>query len=90
LSAPNRIRRKLSGSIQRCWNSSAAACARSIPFPDAYLLFLIDVIEVEDAQIRIKGNKDSKERSWPAGIELFQVRRSVLSGAQGRVVPRPI
>ncbi len=39
----------------------------STPFRKAYLRSLIDVIEVDDAQIRIKGNKDVLERAVLAG-----------------------
>ena len=35
----------------------------SIPFRKAYLQSLIDVVEVDDAQIRIKGSKDVLERA---------------------------
>ena len=35
----------------------------SIPFRKAYLQPLIDVIEVDDHQIRIKGSKDVLERA---------------------------
>ena len=35
----------------------------SIPFRKAYLRTLIDVIEVDDKQIRIKGSKDELERA---------------------------
>ena len=35
----------------------------SVPFRKAYLQSLIDVIEVDDAQIRIKGSKDVLERA---------------------------
>jgi site-specific DNA recombinase len=35
----------------------------STPFRKAYLRSLIDVIEVDDAQIRIKGSKDVLERA---------------------------
>jgi len=35
----------------------------SIPFRKAYLQSLIDVTEVDDAQIRIKGSKDVLERA---------------------------
>jgi hypothetical protein len=35
----------------------------SIPFRKAYLQSLIDVIEVDDTQIRIRGNKDVLERA---------------------------
>jgi hypothetical protein len=35
----------------------------SMPFRKAYLRLLIDVIEVDDAQIRIKGSKDVLERA---------------------------
>ena len=48
----------------------------SVPFRKAYLQSLIDVIEVDDTQIRIRGSKDVlKEPSWPAGTGLFRVRR---------------
>ena len=39
----------------------------SAPFRKAYLQSLIDVIEVDDAQIRIKGSKDVLERAVLAG-----------------------
>ena len=39
----------------------------STPFRKAYLRSLIDVIEVDDAQIRIKGSKDVLERAVLAG-----------------------
>jgi len=35
----------------------------SIPFRKAYLQSLIEVIEVDDTQIRIKGSKDVLERA---------------------------
>ena len=35
----------------------------STPFRKAYLRSLVDVIEVDDNQIRIKGNKDVLERA---------------------------
>jgi hypothetical protein len=35
----------------------------SVPFRKAYLQSLIDVIEVDDDQIRIKGNKDLLEKA---------------------------
>ena len=35
----------------------------SIPFRKAYLQSLIDVIEADDTQIRIKGSKDVLERA---------------------------
>ena len=35
----------------------------STPFRKAYLRSLIDVIEVDDTQIRIKGSKDVLERA---------------------------
>ncbi|WP_157817337.1 hypothetical protein [Bradyrhizobium sp. SK17] len=54
----------------------------SIPFRQAYLQSLIDAIEVDDTQIRIKGSNDVLERSVLAsGTGLFRVRRSILSGA---------
>jgi hypothetical protein len=37
--------------------------SRSIPFRKAYLQSLIEVIEVDDTQIRIKGSKDVLERA---------------------------
>jgi site-specific DNA recombinase len=39
----------------------------SMPFRKAYLRSLVDVIEVDDAQIRIKGSKDVLERAILAG-----------------------
>jgi site-specific DNA recombinase len=39
----------------------------SVPFRKGYLQSLIDVIEVNDAQIRIKGSKDVLERAVLAG-----------------------
>jgi site-specific DNA recombinase len=39
----------------------------STPFRKAYLRSLVDVIEVDDAQIRIKGSKDVLERAVLAG-----------------------
>jgi hypothetical protein len=38
----------------------------SIPFRKAYLQSLIDVIEVDDNQIHIKGSKDVLESAVPA------------------------
>ena len=38
----------------------------SIPFRKAYLRSLIDVVEVDDRQIRIKGSKDQLERAVPS------------------------
>jgi hypothetical protein len=35
----------------------------SVPFRKAYLRSLIDVVEVDDAQVRIKGSKDVLERA---------------------------
>src|SRR5262249_54102589 len=35
----------------------------SVPFRKAYMRSLIDVIEVDDSQIRIKGSKDVLERA---------------------------
>jgi hypothetical protein len=35
----------------------------STPFRKAYLRSLIDVVEVDDAQVRIKGSKDVLERA---------------------------
>ena len=54
----------------------------SIPFRKAYLRTLIDVIEVDDKQIRIKGSKDELERAVLASRPgPNRVRRSVRSGA---------
>jgi len=39
----------------------------SVPFRKAYLQSLIDVVEVDDTQIRIKGSKDVLERAVLAG-----------------------
>ena len=39
----------------------------SVPFRKAYLQSLIDVVEVDDTQIRIKGSKDVLERAVFAG-----------------------
>lgn len=48
----------------------------SVPFRKAYLQSLVDVIEVDDAQIRIKGAKTcSNARSWPAELGPSRVRR---------------
>lgn len=48
----------------------------SIPFRKTYLQSLIEVTEVDDTLIRIKGSKTcSKERSWPAGMGPIRVRR---------------
>src|SRR6202165_5919877 len=48
----------------------------SIPFRKAYLQSLIDVIEVDDNQIRIKGSKDVLERAVMAS------RNGVIPGSQ--------
>jgi hypothetical protein len=48
----------------------------SIPFRKAYLQSLIDVIEVDDTQIRIKGSKDVLERAVLAS------RNGVVPGSQ--------
>src|SRR5262249_33363931 len=42
----------------------------SVPFRKAYLQSLIDVVEVDDHLIRIKGNKDVLERAVMAGHAL--------------------
>ena len=39
----------------------------SVPFRKAYLQSLIDVVEVDDRQIRIKGSTDVLERAVLAG-----------------------
>ena len=48
----------------------------SIPFRKAYLQSLIDVIEVDDTQIRIKGSKDVLERAVLAS------RNGAIPGSQ--------
>jgi hypothetical protein len=48
----------------------------SIPFRKAYLQSLIDVIEVDDTQIRIKGSKDVLERAVLAS------RNGTIPGSQ--------
>ena len=52
--------------------------AGSTPFRKAYLRSLIDVIEVDDALIRIKGSKDVLERAVLAS----------RSGAESNVLAR--
>jgi site-specific DNA recombinase len=41
--------------------------AGSVPFRKAYLRSIVDVVEVDDHQIRIKGSKDVLERAVLAG-----------------------
>jgi site-specific DNA recombinase len=41
--------------------------AESVPFRKAYLRSIVDVVEVDDHQIRIKGSKDVLERAVLAG-----------------------
>ena len=41
--------------------------AGSVPFRKAYLQSIIDVVEVDDHQIRIKGSRDVLERAVLAG-----------------------
>jgi hypothetical protein len=65
---PNRTHRKPSRSIPRCLSSLDAACERTLPpgrFRSARptCSSLIDVIEVDDTQICIKGSKDVLERA---------------------------
>ncbi len=48
----------------------------SIPFRKAYLQSIIDVIEVDDTQIRINGSKDVLERAVLAG------RNGAVPGSQ--------
>ena len=48
----------------------------SIPFRKAYLQSLIDVIEVDDIQIRIKGSKDVLERA------VLATRNGTIPGSQ--------
>ena len=48
----------------------------SIPFRKAYLQSLIDVIEVDDTQIRIKGSKDVLERA------VLATRNGTIPGSQ--------
>jgi site-specific DNA recombinase len=60
--------------------------AGSVPFRKAYLRSLIDVIEVDDHQVRIKGlRRCSKRRSSRANIANRGVRRRVLGGAPGEI-----
>jgi site-specific DNA recombinase len=47
----------------------------SAPFRKAYLRSLIDVIEVDDAQVRIKDSKEVLERAVVAGPAPNRVRR---------------
>jgi site-specific DNA recombinase len=55
----------------------------SIPLREAYLQSLIDVIEVDDTQIRIRGIKDVLERTvLPAGLGPFRVRRRCCKGSR--------
>lgn len=46
----------------------------STPFRKAYLRSLVDVIEVDDAQIRIRGSKDLLERAVLAGQSIAEQR----------------
>jgi site-specific DNA recombinase len=48
----------------------------SIPFRKAYLQSLVDVIEVDDTQIRIRGSKDALERAVLAS------RNGAIPGSQ--------
>ena len=41
--------------------------AGSVPFRKAYLQSLIDIVEVDDNQIRVKGSKEALERAVLAG-----------------------
>jgi site-specific DNA recombinase len=50
--------------------------SESIPFRKAYLQSLIDVIEVDDAQIRIKGSKDVLERA------VLAIRKGTIPDSQ--------
>jgi hypothetical protein len=46
----------------------------STPFRKAYLRSLIDAVEVDDAQVRIKGSKDAREScsgQWIGGRTAF-------------------
>ncbi len=48
----------------------------SVPFRKAYLQSFIDVIEVDDAQLRaMEAKKYSNEQFWPPGKEPHRVRR---------------
>jgi hypothetical protein len=63
----------------------------SIPFRKAYLQSLIDVIEVDDDQIRIKGRRDVLERVVLAqDTPIPRVRRRVPSGAPFRIKLRTL
>jgi site-specific DNA recombinase len=58
----------------------------SVPFRKAHLRSLIDVIEVDDHQIRIKGNKELLEKAVLASQNAqCGVRRRVLGGAPGEI-----
>jgi hypothetical protein len=48
----------------------------SVPFRKAYLQSLIDVIEVDDTRIRIKGSKDVLERA------VLPSRNGAIAGSQ--------
>jgi site-specific DNA recombinase len=48
----------------------------SVPFRKAYLRSLIDIVEVDDHQIRIKGSKDVLERA------VLATQTAVGSGSQ--------
>jgi hypothetical protein len=49
--------------------------AGSVPFRKAYLQSLIDVVEVDDNQVRVKGSKEVLERAVLAGKAAELIRR---------------
>ena len=56
----------------------------SPPFRKAYLRSLIDVIEVDDAQVRIKGSKDVLERAVLAGGSGIELRSQMSTKWRAR------
>jgi hypothetical protein len=61
------------------------------PFRRAYLQSLVDVIEVDDRQIRIKGSKELLERVVLAcQTGRLGVRRRVVRGAPVRIKLRTL
>src|SRR5580692_9995135 len=67
-SAPRSIRFLISGSIPALIERFGSTMREkfstgSVPFRKAYLRSLIDAVEVDDHQIRIKGNKELLEKA---------------------------
>ena len=56
----------------------------STPFRKAYLRSLINVIEVDDAQIRINGSKDVLERAVLAGGSGTELRSQMSTKWRAR------